>query len=322
MLLKTPTAITEEIRQVIAKRAPILRASVAGRLFVLDRTATSTTAQNHSQNIWILRAQIGTLDKLQVLFAHEGDYRTFELLGIARNLFENLVWLRLFGRDPRYGIVFYRQLLDQQAQNTRQMIAKVKAEIELFDDYDTQDSAAFDETVIRAALESRGIEAVREAEAAHRLRTAELDMRVRRAFTLYGAAAAFNSYAYQAHLMREQVIPKHEADLASIEVHRDQLAPELLALLGQSLLNISNAKWNWRGRALDVGMGPQYDFLYTFTSKLLHATPLNLITDKMLSGSEALTMLEYAFVAIEDLLDEIERFSFDGEANLLLIEND
>jgi hypothetical protein len=33
-----------------------------------------------------------------------------------------------------------------------------------------------------------------------------------------------------------------------------------------------------------------------------------------------LTMLEYAFVTISDLLDETERFSFPGQADIMVIE--
>ena len=86
------------------------------------------------------------------------------------------------------------------------------------------------------------------------------------------------------------------------------------------MLSRSNARWNWKDRAVEVGMKAQYEFLYGYTSKLLHSTPMNLITEKELSPSETLTMLEYAFVAISDLLDEIDHFSFPGQVNVLAIE--
>ncbi len=75
-------------------------------------------------------------------------------------------------------------------------------------------------------------------------------------------------------------------------------------LLSTKMLKRSKERWNWKARADEVEMTAQYDFLYSYTSKLPHSTPMNLITEKMLSPSETLTMLEYAFVAISDLLDD------------------
>src|SRR4051812_33414138 len=125
MLLRTSEQILKEIRDLAAMREPKVRGHVRGKLFFLNSTFVSKQDCEHSQLIWILRAQIGTLDKLKSLFVRSGDYETFELLAIARNLFENLVWLRLFNCDPQYGLIFYEQLLEQQQQNTKKMIAKV-----------------------------------------------------------------------------------------------------------------------------------------------------------------------------------------------------
>jgi hypothetical protein len=86
-------------------------------------------------------------------------------------------------------------------------------------------------------------------------------------------------------------------------------------LVNTGLRDRIGPRWNWRDRAVEVGMLAQYEFLYSYTSKLLHSTPMNLITEKALSDSETLTMLEYSFVAISDLLDEIEAFKFAGRVN-------
>lgn len=320
MLLKTPDVLLTEVRELIADRGPAFRASIRGRLWALEKGLELSGTTVPSQNLWILRAQLGTLDKLDSLFGRDRVEGTFELLGIARNLFENLVWLRLFNQDGRYGIVFYRQLLDQQKQNTERMISKIAAEAELFDRHSIEDHRALEETVMQAIRDGADEEAVLAAKAVHGVRVAELDKEVRRSFALYGAAATFNSYAYQAHIIREKIIPKHRDDLAAIQTEIDLLVPRLANLLDQPLLKICNGRWNWRERAGDVGMLDHYDFLYSFTSKLLHATPLNLITEKELSASETLTMLDYAFVVAGDLFDEIERFRFDGQADFILIE--
>jgi hypothetical protein len=321
MLLRTPEQLRKEIRDLIAEREPLIRGSVKGKLFFLELTFASKLDHQHSPLIWILRAQIGTLDKLKGLLARDGEYETFELLAIARNLFENLVWLRLFNRDPQYGLVFYEQLLIQQKQNTESMIAKIEGEIVLFEEHDNLDSDNLDTAFAAVIAANDPSEAeVQKAQETHRALTSELDMRVRRNFALYAAAAQFNSYAYQCHLLREKVIEQHRATLAEIEV---QLARHDAVKDNHprpAMLTRPNSRWNWKDRAREVGMQAQYDFLYSYTSRLLHSTPMNLITEKALSPSEALMLLEYAFVTISDLFDETERFSFPGQADVIVIE--
>jgi len=263
MLLKTPDGLLTEVRDLIADRGPMSRASVRGRLWVLEKGLELSGSTEPSQNLWILRAQLGTLDKFDSLFGRDRIEGTFELLGIARNLFENLVWLKLFNKDGRYGIVFYRQLLDQQKQNTERMIAKITAEAELFERHSIEDHRALEETVMQAIHDGADEEAVLAAKAVHDDRVAALDMRVRRSFALYGAAATFNSYSYQAHILREKVIPKHQDDLTTIQAELDLLLPRLVTLLDPALLKICNGRWNWRDRAGDAGMLDHYDFLYS-----------------------------------------------------------
>src|ERR1700730_1021932 len=129
MFLRTSEQLLKEVRDLVGGREPMIRSRVSGKLFFLNPTFASEQERQYSPLIWILRAQMGTLDKLKGLLVRDGDYETFELLAIARNLFENLVWLRLFNRDAQYGLVFYEQLLIQQKQNTENMIAKVEGEV-------------------------------------------------------------------------------------------------------------------------------------------------------------------------------------------------
>lgn len=67
-------------------------------------------------------------------------------------------------------------------------------------------------------------------------------------------------------------------------------------------------------------MADQYDFLYRLTSRLLHATPMNMITEKELLEPERIMLLEYIVVTAEDILDAIEDFDFPGRMNLVAIE--
>lgn len=50
-------------------------------------------------------------------------------------------------------------------------------------------------------------------------------------------------------------------------------------------------------------MGAEYDYIYTFTSKLLHATPASVSTSqKILDEAEMRVLLRYILVRIKDVL--------------------
>lgn len=56
--------------------------------------------------------------------------------------------------------------------------------------------------------------------------------------------------------------------------------------------------------ALKVGLADEYDFIYTFSSKLLHATPASITTNqKNLELSELAVFLKYIYVKIGDTLE-------------------
>ena len=61
---------------------------------------------------------------------------------------------------------------------------------------------------------------------------------------------------------------------------------------------------NWKEEAGRVGMQAQYEFIYSFTSRLLHATPASIFTDqKNLEVAEMVLFLDYIYVSMLDALD-------------------
>lgn len=321
MAPRTQEQLLEEIRNLILERNPVTRAMTRGKLYFLNTTFATEQDREYSPLVWIMEAQIGILDKLAGLFAREGDYETFDLLASARNLFENLVWLRLFNKDYQYGLVFYEQLLKQRKQYIESLIAKVSGEVELFDEYDKLENENFESTVLRKIGEGTvDKDEIQNAYDVHRAVVDDLDKRVRRAFALYAADAQFNGYGYQNHILRETVIPSHRSALAEVQERLDRYLAVKSTLLSAAMLPRTSQRWNWRERAIEVGMCDQYQFLYSYTSKLLHSTPMNLITEKALLPSEAVMILDYAFVTIHDLLDEIDQFSFPGAARVLMFD--
>lgn len=69
-------------------------------------------------------------------------------------------------------------------------------------------------------------------------------------------------------------------------------------------------------------MEKHYRFIYGYTSRLLHSTPINVITDKSLSDEEQVIILDYIVLACGDILSLIEQLTFPGMGEALMINVD
>ena len=67
---------------------------------------------------------------------------------------------------------------------------------------------------------------------------------------------------------------------------------------------LANERWNWKLNANKVGMGDEYEFIYTYCSRLLHASPTSVTTDqKNLEDDEMLVFLRYILISMRTVLD-------------------
>jgi len=318
MRIRTEPQLIAEYHESIDARLATAMARTKGVLAFHELRAGSAIRSRSDRICWILRAQVGTLEKIGSLLPRDRDPSSVELLACARNLFENLVWLKLFLRDPAWGHFFYGQLLKNQEDDLTGMIAKLEAEATLFLALDEDDSM-ITETVYHdlGEIDEPSAEYLNERRDEFNRRREEIDRSARRTFALYAAAATFNGYSYQAHLLRTKQIPHWQEQLDLIG---SRTAEFVLEVADQTASKRYLGKWNWRGEAERVGMVHQYEFLYRLTSRLLHATPMNIVTEKKLLEGERLTLLEYMVVTTEDIFDAVESFDFPGRVDAIFVE--
>ena len=312
--------LLEEFRRDVQGSLPNVRAKVEGERLIHElRLKADGIEYCLSPVLWGHLAHIGTLDKLALMFVRKGEYGTFEILAIARNLFENLVWLRFLNQDFRNGLVFYARFLAEEIQSYESYIHKIAGEASLFESADQLDSDGLMSTIGAVLDHDPKSPSVVEAQQEHLRQTATLDDMVRREFSLYAAAAAHNGYAYQAYLLRNDVIPDFEGKLAKAKDQRIKLLTYIRMTLPRVFLDAAEQKWNWQNRAEKVGLLQHYEFLYRFTSRLLHSTPTNIITEKVLNDSEAAIIMDYVVVASRDILTAIRGFDYPGRMKAVAI---
>ncbi|VVQ38480.1 hypothetical protein PS943_05924 [Pseudomonas fluorescens] len=310
--------LRKEIHEKIDLRNELALATVRGQLHWLLRTDKK---HQNSAIAWALKAQEGTLEKFRDVYSTSKLESDTELVALARNLFENIVWLKLFNKNTDYGLVFYHQLLGEQLKSQEQVIEKARGEIRLFNELAEEDKVDFGPYTLLMEQDSASEEELQQVRDYLSNQSAIVDTKARNAFSIYGESAKVNGYSFQAHLIETKVIPHHEQRISVLHKHLEELkeSHSEVALSRLKALGI-NARWNWCDKAKSVGMADHYYFLYAFTSRSLHCTAMNIITPKALDDKERYLLLDYISITCENCYNEIEQFDYPGKVNLAYVE--
>ena len=126
----------------------------------------------------------------------------------------------------------------------------------------------------------------------------EIDRRASRAFSLYGEQAKTNGYGWQATLIENQILPGIAQSIAELTNELNSIDNNLLEEIRTLVPK------RWVDKAQDAEMKEDFEFIYAYTSRLLHATPSSLITDqKNLEPDEIQMFLRYVQVRMLDAID-------------------
>jgi hypothetical protein len=221
---------------------------------------------------------------------------TLSLLATVRYIFEALVWLRVLRKDERYGLVAYYQLAVTSVHQAKEQKRKMQDEIQFYERLAAEENRMMDEAMkSERTVEKWGDKL--------RFIADEVDRRSRREFNVYADQAKLNGYAFQAFLLREKGLPQVEK---RIEIVTKEQA-DLERRLPPNVRSLTKQRWNWKEQAKGVGMERQYDFLYSNTSRMLHATPYSFaVNQKNLEFVEVDIFLEYVYVSLLDVLEAVE----------------
>jgi hypothetical protein len=253
---------------------------------------------------WCLAAMGDSLVRIRLLLEQNFNFvETIGVVAVSRYLFELSVWLLLFEQDERYGLVYYGQLLETQQKYFADTLAQIRREVELLRHFERKEQDFQEVLVSRAGPpEDRGD--------GLRLAARMIDAEAARKFSLYVDQAKRNGYGFQAHLVEKKAVTQAEAALR--ELSAEQAFFEVNVLPGIEGLVLANGKkkrWEWKKMAERVNLLPEYDYIYAFASKLLHATPASITTDqKNLEPEEMLIFLKYIDVKTTDILDLARRY--------------
>jgi len=128
----------------------------------------------------------------------------------------------------------------------------------------------------------------------------EVDIEASKKFSIYIDDAKINGYGFQAHLIKTKIIPQVEQAISEIQNKLEEFKKKV----DKKIFDIIPRRWNWKDMAEKVNKEEEYDYIYTYTSKLLHATPASLTTNqKNLELQEVYIFLRYINVTLNEIIN-------------------
>jgi len=254
---------------------------------------------------WCRAAMGDSLVKLRLFTEHNFNYiESMGVLAVTRYIFEMSVWLLLFQIDSRYGLVYSRRLIDTQIRYWKNCKTQVVREILLLKKLDTEEKSIMAEEVekLHEIADSK-----EKKTAAFNLAStvmSRIDDKASRHFSIYAEQAKSNGYSFQAHLVEKNL---SDIDKSIVELEGEEAC--FLSTIPGDVKSLIPKRWNWCEMAKKVELSDEYDYIYSYTSKLLHATPSSITTNqKNLELSEINIFLKYVHVKIKDILELAKQY--------------
>jgi hypothetical protein len=267
--------LAELVAQIRSLR-PKISSSVDTATRWLDRLSSEPFA-NEGDRVraqYCATAYRESLMKVDILLENNLHFvETLGVLALTRYIFELLVWFRVLAQNPEQAFEFYWQIIEKQIAHIEGNRVKLRNEIAYFKELDKRDGIPND---VLISLDQDPV-TVSARDMVNRMHANAnmIDQEARRSFSLYAEDAKTNGYAYQAFLMESKGLPilDKELDKLLAEMPKFQAQVGHLRLDAVIKPNGKRQRWNWQERAKSVGMSKQYEYIYGYTSRLLHATP-------------------------------------------------
>lgn len=268
----------------------LLTDSLKGKL----STFKTIEMEEYGADYWRTQALSDALVRVRIFVENNLSYiETLGVLSLCRYTFELVVWLKHFEMDQRFALVYARMLIKQQAELYEDLANHLRREIALYNSLAAEEKAAHDRVLGAAAVAQRSADPAaigRKINEDMHAASGYVDEKLALQFAIYSSDIKRNGYGFQAHLIETQALPQ-ALDYAA------KNSESLTKFNNRWAATISELKlkgWKWNARAANVDMASEYDFIYSYTSRLLHATPASLTTNqKSLEDEEAFLFLRY-----------------------------
>ena len=99
-------------------------------------------------NTWCVSVAGDSLVRIRLFTEQNFNFiETMGVIAVARYIFELSVWLHLFELDPRYGLVYFDQLLDTQRRYYQDEKVQLEREVALLKSFDDMEKESIEKAI-------------------------------------------------------------------------------------------------------------------------------------------------------------------------------
>lgn len=249
-----------------------------------------------SEDYWQARFQLDAMRRIGLFIEQNFTYiEPMGLLAVTRYMFELTVWHKLMSADKRDARIYHHEVIVGQQNYYKDQKDHLEKEMAFLDDY-----GKLEDDLFELALESK----TRSDPTAVASIMTDIDEEVSRKFSIYGENARTNGYCFQAYLIQTKVLPQIQQRIDELKIEMDWYKAEI----PDDIATRVRKRWNWKDEAKKVAMTSEYDFIYCYTSKLIHATPFSLSTNQQnLDVTEMRLFLKYIYIRMQDIIRSISK---------------
>jgi hypothetical protein len=285
--------LKESIKQIVE--------SITARRSKIDELATKLRTlkrikkfDKYDHESWCLSIVGDALIRIRLFIEQNFIFiETMGVIAVSRYLFELSVWLKLFEFDSRYGLVYYNNLINTQLNFYKDNKAQLERECILLNSFEDLEKSQQEINLQDISTNNyiKIADAIIEG-------SKKVDDIASRKFSIYAEQAKINGYGFQSYLIKTKDIPNAEQNIKKVEEEKSCFEERVSA----EIRKLIPKRWNWKKMAKKVNLSDEYEYIYSYTSKLLHATPASITTNsKNLELSEMRVFLKYIDVKIHDI---------------------
>jgi hypothetical protein len=242
---------------------------------------------------------------------------TMATLAVCRYTFELVVWLKLMEKDNRFALLFNRESIRGRIDNLKENISLLESEQSFYisqanTERDLHRQAIEEIKANDAPPEEKGMAIARQMEQI----SDYLDITLNSKLLHYYDEIAKNGYGYVANFIKTKALPIHHEQKEKAEAQLEEFDKEWSASLKELNDDLENEikelhrkpkkveNMTWKAKAQLAGVEGDYDFIYAYTSRLLHATPSSVMTlEQNLREEEFLTFWRYIRIQFRWIAD-------------------
>ncbi|WIE09853.1 MULTISPECIES: hypothetical protein [Providencia] len=234
---------------------------------------------------------------------------TLSLVSVTRYIFELSVWLNLFILDPRYGLVYYAQLFKSQLQYWERYKEQLEKEIVFLKELGDEESQLISKKMDEIHVLPKDKQDITTIQLEIQKIYNKIDSKAAKKFSIHAEQARHNGYEFQAYLIGMKQLPTINDSISEIKAEKalfeSTITDDIKALIPKL--------WKWNLMAQKVGLNDEYNFIYSYTSKLLHAVPSSITTDsKNLESDEMILFLKYIDNKIQEIIELSDTYLEQG----------